>query len=332
MIKTSIKSFNPQSLSSGKYNFQLVFVDHQHEHEYIPVNVLKGHKEGPVLLILAAVHGDEYEGVQTVLQLFRKLNVKDICGTLLLVPTANVSSYYNESRHSAIDGGNLARAFPGQVDGNYTEKLAWNINHGLLKHSDFLLDLHSGGTNYAMPAMVGYNHKLENEIKSESWKAAESFGMSVIWGHESIPSGRTLSAAAERNIPWLYTEGFGGKRVNRSEQDMFEQGALRLMNHLNMLCLPEEWISGELNPITHRLIGDGNLDEAITAQYDGFFIPTVSLLDEVEIGSIIGRIVSLTGEELQLIKANAIGLVVMLKAVPLTRKGDGLYTLASRQA
>lgn len=324
-------SFDPQNLTPGKHYFRLSFDDRVKDHGYIPVNVLKGHKEGPTLLILAAVHGDEYEGVQTVIQLLRKLTVQDIRGTLLLVPVANVSSYFHGSRTSVIDGGNLARAFPGKKDGSYTERLAWHLNEALLDRSDFLLDLHSGGSHYAIPAMVGYHHRLEDGAPCQSWQAAENFGMPVIWGHEHVPPGRTVSAATEKNIPWLYTEGYGGKRVRAEEQQLYEAGALRLMHFLNMLCSPDKWIDKEVSPIHHRLLGDGNLDKGATAECNGFFIPEVSLLDQVAEGDLIGRIVDWVGQDLQLIHAETDGFVMRLRATPLTNKGDGLYTLASKQ-
>lgn len=39
----------------------------------IPVLVARGEMEGPTLVVSAGVHGDEYEGIQTIFDVFRQL-------------------------------------------------------------------------------------------------------------------------------------------------------------------------------------------------------------------------------------------------------------------
>lgn len=311
----------------GKYRYRLRFEPYGREQEYLPVHVVKGVEEGPALSILAAVHGDEYEGVQTAIRLFRDLTPEDIAGTVRIVPVVNVSAYENGTRTSGIDGGNAARAFPGDNRGTYTERVAWYVTEGLLRQSDFLLDLHSAGSDYAMPPMVGYHRRMEDGVPARSWQAAERFGMPVLWGHETVAPGRTVSAAADLGIPWLYVEGFGGRRVRPEEQALYEQGAYRLMDFLGMLRAPGRRIAGEAGEITHRVTGDGNLDQAVTAETDGFFLPEASLLSAVRKGDVIGRIVDWAGEELQVVEAHDEGIVMMLRAAPVVRKGESIYAL-----
>lgn len=331
--ETTWEHFKPGQLEPGSYFYSIRFMADAREassHEHIPVNVIRGEEEGPTLLVLAAVHGDEYEGVQTVLELTRMLKPSDVRGTLLLVPVTNADAYANTTRTSGSDGGNLARAFPGKPDGSYTERLAWHVDQALIQQSDFLLDLHSGGTDYAMPPMVGYYHQIDEDASVMAWQAARVFGMPVIWGHEQVGPGRTVSAATDRRIPWLYTEGYGGQRIRPEEQRLYREGALRLMRFLDMLTRPAEWVQSELLPTECELLGDGNLDKAVVAEHDGFFVPEVSLLDEVKQGEVLGRIYDDAGQELQTIQADSDGVVMMLRAKPPTKKGAGLYTLATK--
>ncbi|KIL40342.1 hypothetical protein SD70_13935 [Gordoniibacillus kamchatkensis] len=37
-----------------------------------------------------------------------------------------------------------------------TERIAYELHHRFLANADFLLDLHSGGTHYAVSTLVGY--------------------------------------------------------------------------------------------------------------------------------------------------------------------------------
>jgi predicted deacylase len=325
----NIKDFHIEQIEHmTKQNYELIFNQVNLKEGIIPVNILKGTERGSTLVILAGVHGDEYEGIQTIIQIFRDINPSDIRGTLVMIPVTNVSSFYAGTRTSDIDGQNLARSFPGNPQGSYTSKLAWYIKEVFISKADFLLDLHSGGTHYAMPAMVGYYNDSNSEVGRKSKAAAEAFGMNVIWGHEQIGPGRTISTALDYEVPWLYTEGYGGKRVKIEEQRQFKLGVYRLLNHLDMLVDPHRWIKEPLGKITYRLRGDGNLDNATTAHTDGFFIPSVKLLDTVRTGDEIGVIYDWYGNQLQVVTTNVSGIVMMLRETPFTTAGDGLFMVA----
>ena len=324
-----VDEFRLENFEPGqKASFLLRFDSDRPEEGVIPINVIKGFEPGITLLVMAAVHGDEYEGVMTAIRLFRRLTPEDIRGTLVIIPVANMSAYLHGTRTSGADGENLARVFPGRPDGSFTSRLAWHLRRTFIARADFLLDMHSGGTDYALPPMVGFDDRPNTEAGKRSIAAAESFGMPIIWGHPTVAPGRTISAAIEHGVPWLYTECYGGKRIRAEEQRLYEQGALRLMCHLNMLRNPHHWIEDPPSPIQYRLTGDGNLDEAAAAEHDGFFIPEVRLAERVEAGAVIGTIYNWYGEPLQTVRTKKAGLVMMLRETPKTRKGDGLYVVA----
>jgi len=294
----------------------------------LPCTVVRGREPGATLLVMAAVHGDEYEGVRALIDLTRRLNPEHIKGTLVTVQAANMSAYLGTSRTSPADGKNLARVFPGSPAGTYTERLASVLRDKFIARADFLLDLHSGGTYYAMPPLVGYYHCPEHEVGRRSQAAAEAFGMDVIWGHDVVGPGRTLSAALEFGIPWLYTEGYGGRRIREEELRLYYEGILRLMDHLGMLTEPQLWLDGPAPPATRRFVGGGDLDQSATSQCDGFFIPSVRLLQKVAQGERIGGIFNLHGQEMQIVTAMQDGYVMMLRETPYTNKGDALFALA----
>lgn len=200
-----------------------------------PVLRIDGVEPGPLLLVLAAVHGDEYEGIETVLRLYREVQPETIKGSLLLVPLANRLSYEGGARISPEDGKNMARVFPGRADGTPTERIADLLHRRFIAHADFMLDLHSGGTHYAVATLVGYCHNEETELGRRSRAAAEAFGIQLLWAHEEVAPGRTVSSALELGVPWLYTEAYGGRRIRREDADAFFAGSLNLMQHLHML-------------------------------------------------------------------------------------------------
>jgi uncharacterized protein len=102
-----------------------------------------GSPEGPTLAVLGGVHGDEPEGVLAAWDLFAKLQRRELKGTVLIVPVASPDAFVAGTRHSPLDGGNLARSFPGNPAGTPTERLASLLTLAVLAPCDLLIDLHA---------------------------------------------------------------------------------------------------------------------------------------------------------------------------------------------
>ena len=97
-------------------------------------------ESGPTALITAGVHGDEYEGPAAIADLARELGRASLHGRVLLAPVVNPLARLTGTRITQEDGKNLARCFPGKVDGSVTERLACAVFEHLLLTSDFLID------------------------------------------------------------------------------------------------------------------------------------------------------------------------------------------------
>lgn len=240
----------------------------------LPVLQVAGAEAGKTLLVLAGVHGDEYEGVETTLRLFRALRPEALAGTVVLLPTANALSYRGGTRVSPEDGLNMARTFPGDPLGKPTERLAWHLHHRFIAPADFMLDLHSGGTHYAVSTLVGYCHNDATELGRRSRAAAEAFGAELLWAHEEIAPGRSVSSALALGVPWLYTEAYGGKRIRREDADLFYEGAFNLMRHLSMLRQGGEASRPDGEALLSdgevlRLDGEALLSDGKTSRPDG---------------------------------------------------------------
>jgi predicted deacylase len=292
----------------------------------LPVNLIRGHREGPTLLILGGVHGDEYDGMHVLAELHRRIQPEDLGGTLITVPLCNLPAFHGASRLSPIDGKNLAREFPGTLAGTITQRIAWTLHHKLLQQADFLLDIHSGGTHFEAPLLIGYYHDDRSELGRRSREAAEAFGLEVLWAHPEIAPGRTVSSATELGVPWLYTEAYGGQRVRKDEYKLLIAGVYRLLRHLRL-------VEAETFPVTApserklRLYGDGNLDISVAAPCSGFFIPDLSLLEPVRKNERIGALYDLNGFELEPVLSPSDGIVVTFNGQPNVQAGDPLFSL-----
>lgn len=285
----------------------------------LPLLTVIGAEDGPTLLVLAGVHGDEYEGIAAIPQVYSAVKTPLLRGRLVMAPVCNMPAYEALQRSSPIDGLNLARVFPGAVDGTITRQIAWWLSRKLLPHADFLIDLHTGGIAYELPTLIGYVHD-GGELGQASRKAAAAFGAPVMWGHPlPLPAGRSISDATAMGIPSLYTEAAGGGRCDPDVVGCFREGVINVMRRLGM-------ISGDLNRrrLTHHLVGDGNLDTVIQAPVAGFFQRNASLLEHVTAGQRLGAILDAAGAELASVDADIDGVVIMLRGIPRVSAGDGI--------
>lgn len=291
----------------------------------LPLLYVTGTTDGPILVVTAGVHGNEYEGVEAIPRIYEQVEPGTLHGTLVMVPVCNMPAYEAGTRNSPIDGLNLARVFPGDADGTTTQRIAYWLTHRLIKHADFFIDLHSAGVESDIPTMIGYRHS-EDELGQRTQSAAQAFGAPVMWGHPPPGTlGRSISAATEYGVPWLYTESPGGGRTGPDDVACYINGVINVMKHLGM-------IPGEPQPqaTTHHLVGDGNLDVVISAPAAGSFRPRVGVLDEVSTGQRLGIVEDFFGRVVGEVTADRDGVVIFLRRLPQVNAGDSLMQVTGK--
>ena len=291
----------------------------------LPLLYVIGATAGPTLVVLGAVHGDEYEGVETIPEVFHRVAADVLRGALVMVPICNVPAYESVLRSSPIDGLNLARVFPGDPSGTITQRIAYWIAQKLIKPADFVIDLHSGGVTAEIPSLIGFTHS-NDELGKRSRAGALAFGASVIWEHPPpMPPGRTLSSAADFGVPAIYTEAGGGGYAHPSDVSCFTTGVINVMKHLEMLDGQPQ-----LRPVTHHLSGDGNMDSVISTPVAGYFRSDVALLDEVRSGQRLGTVRDPFGAAVAEITTESDGVVIMLRRIHRVHVGDNLAHVTGR--
>ncbi len=78
---------------------------------YVPVLVARGAKPGKKLLLTAAIHGDELNGIDVIHQLFAGLDPARMSGTVVAIPGLNAPGLLNASRNftPSHGGGGLGK-------------------------------------------------------------------------------------------------------------------------------------------------------------------------------------------------------------------------------
>lgn len=284
--------------------------------------VIEGPSVGPTVGVLGGVHGDEYEGVIAATAIARKLRTQLTRGTVRLAAPAHPAAWAERLRCGPVDGADLARSFPGRCDGSATERIAHAITEQVIRGSDLLIDLHSGGSGFAMPFLCGYQDEGERGIAAQ--RCARAFAARFTWRHEGAPPpGRSLSTAAELGIPAIYVEGHGGLSIRADELRSYVDGVWRVLHLLDMVA--------DARTARHRPVhvrGDGNTDAGITAPLDGYLVTHRDVGDTVEPGSVIARIVDVDATPLVDVVAPNAGAVMLLRRDARVSAGDTVCIVA----
>lgn len=91
----------------------------------VPIFIERGHKDGPVVLLLGGVHGDEINGVEIVRRIIRGKINKPTRGTIIAIPVFNIFGFLNLSRKFP-DGRDLNRFFLALQKGLWQVNLLFN--------------------------------------------------------------------------------------------------------------------------------------------------------------------------------------------------------------
>lgn len=287
---------------------------------HVDLVVVRGAHDGPTLSILGAIHGDEPEGSLAIDAAIAELDQKHLRGTVRAVAICNVAAAATDSRLSPLDGKNLAREFPGAADGSPTQRLADLLTRCVIEGSDVLVDLHSAGRDYVMPFFAGY--EANRPWSAISSRAAMAFGSPLVWEHNSVAPGRSISAASLCAVPSIYVEAMGGDAVTGTTLDALVAGLNRVMSTVGMI----DWADAAPPPARVLKGGDGNVDASVSCRAAGMCITRVTPGEPVDACRLIAQIYA-EGRPVDEVYAPSAGMVMMLRRKPRVDAGDAIAML-----
>src|SRR5690606_11988464 len=194
----------------------------------IPIIIERSKIPGPTVLITAAIHGDEINGVEIVRQLIaRKLN-KPKRGTIICIPILNVFGFLNGNRFFP-DGRDLNRVFPGTKSGSLASRVAYHFTKKILPHADYCLDFHTGGASRFNAPQI--------RIKPDDEKLLE---LAKVFNAPFTVYSNTLEKSYRKTcqrmgIPVLLFEGGKSLESNKHIAKEGVDGIMRVLKHLDML-------------------------------------------------------------------------------------------------
>ena len=287
-----------------------------------------GASDAPDILIVAGVHGDEYEGPAAIRDLAPRLkeNRASLCGRVTLIPIVNEPAFAIPSR-CGDDGKDLARTCPGSADGSPTERIAHALS-ARIEAADFFIDLHTGGNTMQVWPLVGYGLVPNEDILDTQRRMARAFGMPLVWGTSSKLDGRTLSVARHAEVPAIYGEYLGGGMCSPEGVNGYVKGCLNVMAEFDILTNhPKPDLLDDDHCIEDPREQSGHMQICHPCPLAGYFETAVKLGGEVEAGSPLGRIFPTGGGEPVTVPANETGRIIVLRTCCSVQENDALAVI-----
>jgi predicted deacylase len=278
--------------------------------------------EGPSVLVTAGVHGDEHEPIIAANNLIRMLSPQLKKGKVTIVPIVNSTAVAKGSRYGA-DGLDLARVCPGNSQGSVTEMDAAKIS-ALIMHSDYLIDMHTGGKLFDIYPLAGYMLHPDNNVLEQQRMMARAFGLPIIWGTDHEPNGRTLSVARDYNIPAIYVEYGGGIAARDEIVHAYTIGCEGVLKKLAMIDTAEEMNRAPEHIVEDPTPQQGHLQAKMPSPAEGIFVPAVELGQMIVAGEHWGDIVDLETAKHTKVFAELSGMVLFLRVDARVNIGESL--------
>jgi predicted deacylase len=288
----------------------------------VPVVELTGAQDGPLLTVIAGVHGCEYVPMAAVREWTSALEQREISGRIRVVPVLNVTAFRARSPFVVPeDGKNLNRCFPGNPDGTLAERLAHAAFTQLISGSDAYIDAHCGDMVEALEPFALYE---AGPAEATARELAMAYGLGYIIRQERGPDqavgGTSSGAAAEAGIPAITAEAGGCGIVERWAVDAHLRGLDAVLAQLGMATPTAAGGtpgSGRKPTILNRFLWQ-------RCASGGWWETAVQAGEVVTEGQLLGTVSSLDGSVLQeAITAPADGVVIFLTSSPAVAD-DGL--------
>jgi len=280
----------------------------------LPIRVIRGKKNGPVIFISAAIHGDELNGIE-IIRRFRKLNIlKRLKGTIVLIPIVNIYGVMTLSRYMP-DRRDLNRSFPGTKKGSLASRVAKVFFDEIVSKCDLGIDLHTAAIHKSNLPQVRTN--LDNDF---TYNLAKVFEAPIVL-HSQLRDGSLRAEAQEKGIPVLLYEAGEALRFDETSIRIGVKGIVNILRELKML--PEVSKKKKYkNPIITRS------SQWIRSTESGIIRTIKALGDMVKENEIIAYVDEPLGDESFEIKATFDGVIIGKSEIPLIQEGDAIFHIA----
>jgi predicted deacylase len=285
----------------------------------VPVIIVNGSRPGPRLCLTAGVHAAEYPGIDAVMRTVQSLDPARLAGAVVAVPVVNPPMFQRRSGFlSPIDGLNLNRTAPGQVDGTISEVLAHTLLREVIGACQYHIDCHGGDLGEILWPYSGYALTGNPEQDREGESLARLWSPRIVALYrEGSPLPPTLgsmtSQATRQGVVSILAEAGSNGTLDPADVEIHLRGMTNVMRYLGM-------IPGE--PVTASEHVEPTGQFVVNARRGGLLRLKIGIGEEIEDGQEIAEVCNLFGEVVERIHSPRAGIARLIWAHKAVNTGD----------
>lgn len=298
----------------------------------LPVIVHEGAQPGPTAVITANLHGDECTGIGVCRQLDALLLRAPPVGRVVMYPSCNPPGLAALTRHVPADEVDLNRTFPGSGRGTLAGRMAASLWQDVAsRRPDLVIDLHADAPNALPYAIVDrpvrHVGSARDDLSRRICTLAEGSGLTVLREYPDevyVQFGldRSLAGAVVNLLgcPAITLEVGPRRQLDPQAVEVAFRATLGVLSVLGVVSEP-----GFVHP--GRVEGRWRRASSPRARRAGLLSPSLEPGERFARGDVLARIVSLTGEVLEEVRAVEPGVLVSWVEQPWVPIGGVLGTL-----
>lgn len=278
----------------------------------VPIMVARGKSDYPILGLTAAIHGNELNGIPVIQRLFNEIDVEELNGVIVGIPVANIPSFLRKQRRFN-DGVDLNHIMPGKKKGALSQVYAYRLIDKIIKHFDYLLDLHTASHG----RINSYYVRADMTHEATSQMALLHNAQIIV--HNPPSDGTLRGAVEEMDIPAITLEV---GNPNTFQKKLIRSGVVGVHNVLSYLKMTEDEIEPPVNP---TIICRESY--WIYTERGGLLSIHVGLMDLLKKGDSIATIRDVFGNILEEYFAPEDGIVIGKSISPVNQTGGRILHL-----
>jgi predicted deacylase len=284
----------------------------------LPIVIINGASQGPVLCLTAGVHATEYAPIDALMRLSNELNPEELRGAVIAVPLVNMHMFASRCPFiSPLDSVNLNKIAPGG-SGSISEIMARVLFDEVIAKARYHIDLHAGDFGESLLEFAGYSMTGNAELDRQGEALARLFTPRVLClarGDTTLPPspGFVAYAATRRGVASILAEAGGNGTMEEADVRVHMDGIHNIMRYLKM-------IGGEpVIPGPQVLATDWHLTRA---KRSGLLRLKVAVGDTVAAGQEVAEICDVFGRTVEIVRTAKPGLVMLVWTHKAVNTGD----------
>ena len=285
----------------------------------LPVVIINGAEDGPILCLTAGVHATEYAPIDAVMRVAQSLSPHELRGAVIAVPVVNMRMFDSRTGFvSPLDGLNLNKVAPGRHDGSISEILARVLLDEIIGLAQYHIDLHAGDLGEMLLPFAGYALTGERGMDEQGEMLARMYSPKLI--SLATPSGTIPPfadgisyAATRKGVVSIFAESGGNGTLEEVDVRVHLDGIANVMRHLRM-------IPGDATPPGPRLSARDR--KVVRATRAGLLRLRVAIGDEIVAGQEVAEVCNVFGEVVERVQSTGAGIAGLVWAHKVVNTGD----------